>query len=167
MTMGGYRPESPGGNEMGTGPLVMGVAISLGIGLAWELLTISTDLRLGFSPPAWEMVVGWVAFSAFTAFVLLVVTLAVMTLYATRTVARNPQSYDARQDVARARDRAATFIVGLGGLMAFGGAVVWVVSKRGPEFAAYDGFSRFTTVIGIFAVLGAMVYLRRSLEVRR
>ncbi|CAN5886922.1 hypothetical protein BH23ACT12_BH23ACT12_12240 [soil metagenome] len=119
--MMGYRPDAPPGREGGAGEVVGGLALGLMLGLLWELLLIQTDWRLGFSPPVWEIVVGWIGLSAFSAFVVMVFTLAGLAFYSTNTVAKNSQSWDAKQGVFRARRRAATFIIGLGGLMAFGG----------------------------------------------
>jgi hypothetical protein len=159
-----YRPDVPSGRDGGSGEIIGGMALGLILGLAWELLSIWTDWRLGFSPPVWEIVVGWIGFSAFSAFVILVVILAALAFYSTSTQARNPQSYDAKQSVRRARGRAASFAIGLGGLMAFGGAVMWAFSKTGPEFAAYSGFSRFTTVIGAAVTFAAVLYIKKDPE---
>ena len=127
----------PDREEVGGGPIVGGLALGLVLGLLWELLFIQTDWRLGFSPPVWEIVVGWIGLSAFSAFVILVFGFAGLAIYSTNTMARNPQSWDARQAVADARVRAAAFTIGLGGLMAFGGAVMWAFSRTGPEFDEY------------------------------
>ena len=163
MTMN-YRPDAPAERELATGPVVGGVASGLLIGLAWELLSIQTDWRLGFSPPVWEIVVGWIGLSSISAFAILVITLSGLALYSTNTVARNPQSYDARQAVAAARVRAAAFAVGLGGLMVFGGVTLWVFSGNGPVFAGYRDFAKFTTVVGILAIAGAIFYLKKDPE---
>jgi hypothetical protein len=157
-----YRPDTPTGKEVGGGPIVGGLALGLVLGLLWELLLIQTDWRLGFSPPVWEIVVGWIGLSAFSAFVILVFGFAGLAIYSTNTMARNPQSWDARQAVADARVRAAAFTIGLGGLMAFGGAVMWAFSRTGPEFEEYGGFARFTAFMGVIAVLAAVVYVKKD-----
>lgn len=160
--MMGYRPDAPPGREGGAGEVVGGVALGLIVGLLWELLLIQTDWRLGFSPPVWEIVVGWIGLSAFSAFVVAVFTLAGLAFYSTNSQAKYPQSWEAKQDVFRARRRAATFIIGLAGLMVFGGTVMWVFSRIGPEFEAYGGFARFTAVVGVFAVAASVLYLKKD-----
>jgi hypothetical protein len=150
-----YRPDTPTGREVGSGPIVGGLALGLVVGLLWELLLIQTDWRLGFSPPVWEIVVGWIGLSAFSAFVMLVFGFAALAIYSTNTMARNPQSWDARV-------RAAAYTIGLGGLMAFGGAVMWAFSRTGPEFEEYGGFARFTAFMGVIAVLIAVVYVKKD-----
>jgi hypothetical protein len=157
-----YRPDTPTGKEVGGGPIVGGLALGLVLGLLWELLLIQTDWRLGFSPPVWEIVVGWIGLSAFSAFVILVFGFAGLASDSTTTMARTPQSWDARQAVADARVRAAAFTIGLGGLMAFGGAVMWAFSRTGPEFEEYGGFARFTAFMGVIAVLAAVVYVKKD-----
>lgn len=157
-----YRPDTPAEPPVGTGGIVGGVALGLVAGLAWELLSIQTDWRLGFSPPVWEIVVGWLGFSAFSAFVMIVFTLAAVAVYWTSSIARNPQSWDARQAVARARQRAASFVLGAGGLAVIGGVVMWAAGRTGPEFEAYAGFARFTAIVGVVTVVGSVLYLKRD-----
>lgn len=161
MTMQ-YRPDTPAEPSVGTGGVVGAVGIGLGVGLLWELLLIQSDWRLGFSPPIWEIVVGWLGFSAFSAFVMMVFILAGVAFYSTTSLARNPQSWDARQAVAQTKLRAAGFILGAGGLAVFGGLVMWVAGKTGPEFADYSGFARFTAFIGLVAIVGSLFYLKKD-----
>lgn len=153
-----YLPEE----RSESGPLVAAVALGLAIGLAWELLAIQSEWRLGFSPPVWEIVVGWLGFSAFSAFILIVVALAVVALYSTSVAARSPQSWDARQSVFRMRRRVAAFVIGAGGVAAFGGIVMWAAARMGPEFEAYRGFARFTAFIGAAAAVAAFLFLKRD-----
>lgn len=162
--MMGYRPDAPTERSGGAGEIVAGVAIGLLVGLLWELLTISTDWRLGFSPPVWEIVVGWIGLSAFSAFVLSVVAVAGLLLYSYNKITRNPQSYDARKDVFRARTKVAAFNIGLGVLMAFGGVVLWVFSRTGPEFDEYSGLARFGVFAGVLAGVAAYFYLKKGPE---
>ena len=164
----GLRPDpldyAPDERPVGVvGPLIGGVALSLAAGLAWELLAIQTDWRLGFSPPVWEIVVAWLSFSAVSGFLLMVLALAATAFYATKVYARNPQSWDARQSVGRAKRKVAALLIGAGGVAAFGGIVTWIASRMGPEFEAYGGFARFIAFMGIVAVVGAVLYLKRAL----
>lgn len=162
--MMGYRPDAPVERSGGAGEIIAGVAAGLLLGLLWELLSISTDWRLGFSPPVWEIVVGWIGRSAFSAFVLSVFSVAALLLYSYNTITQNPQSYEARKDVFRARTRAAAFNIGLGVLMAFGGLTIWVFSRTGPEFDEFSGLARFGTFAGVVAGVAAYFYLKKGPE---
>lgn len=159
-----YTPAPSPGSARGTGGVVASVALGLAIGLAWQLLLIQTDWRLGFSPPVWEIVVGWLGFSGFTALIMVVFIMAGIAFYSTNTVARNPQSWDARQSVFETKRRAAGYILGSGGLMVVGTGVMWVASTMGPEFASYRSLARFTMVLGIVTAAGAYFYLKRDPE---
>lgn len=152
----------PAEDAGGAGEIVGAVAGGLGLGMAWELLVIQTDWRLGFSPPVWEIVVGWLGFSAFIAFAMMIFTVAAVAFYATSKMVRNPQSWDARQSVLRAKRRAAAFVVGAGGLAVIGGLVIWGAGKIGPEFEGYVGFARFTIFLGIAGTAAAVFYLRKD-----
>lgn len=156
-----FHPEE---RTIETGPIVAGLALGLLAGLLWELLLIQTDWRLGFSPPVWEIVVGWLGFSAFAAFLLIVVAIAAVAIFGTNTMARNPESWDARQEVFRARRRVAAFVIGLGFVAVFGGVVMWTSAQLGPEFDPYAGFARFTALIGGAAAVAAFFYLKKDLN---
>ncbi|HEX2053114.1 MAG TPA: hypothetical protein VHJ78_05220 [Actinomycetota bacterium] len=156
-----YRPEQPPAE---TGPILGAVALGLALGLLWELLMVQSNWRLGFRPPVWEVVVGWLGFSAFISFVLSVFAFAAGAIYSTNVVARNPESWDARESMFRVRRRVAAFVIGSGGLAAFGGVVMWGASRMGPEFDTYRGFARFTAFMGAAAAVGAYMYLKRALD---
>lgn len=156
-----YRYEEP---SEGGGPVMAAVAFSLLVGLVWQLILIQDEWRLGFRAPVWEIVVGWLGFSAFAAFMMMVAALAFGAFQATGVAARSPESWDARQSVSRTKRRVAAFIVGTGGVAAFGGILMWLSGRMGPEFEAYAGWARFTAFVGVVAVALTIFYLRRGMD---
>lgn len=160
-----YRPEPEDPQQSPAGPaggIVRSVAICLSVGAVWHLLLIQGDLRIGFAPPVWEIVIGWVGLSGFVGFVLMVISLAAAALFATGTSVRNPQSWEARQNAFSVKQKAGGYILGSGVLSSFGGVVIWASSLTGPEFRDYAGFGRFMALMGLVGILASLWYLKRD-----
>lgn len=148
------RPSSSG--------VFVTLLVCLFAGAVIELLRNWSDWRLGFRPPIWEIAVGWVGFSAFAAMAASGLILAGVGLYSAHVRTNRAHSYSAKERLIQVKARAALSLIGAAMLAVFGGLVLWVAGRMGPEFQAYGGLARLATFGGL--IIGVSAYLYANKE---
>lgn len=131
-------------------------------GVVIEFLRNFNDWRLGFSPPIWEIAVGWIGFSGFAAIAAAGFILGGVGFYSAHIRTNRPHSYTAKEQLIVVKHRAALSLIGAGILATFGGFILWLYGQLGPEFRAYVGLARFTAFLGAATVIGAFTYARKD-----
>lgn len=132
------------------------------VGVVIEALRNWTDWRLGFSPPIWEIAVGWIGFSAFAAIAATGFILGGVGFYSAHVRTNRPHSFGAKEDLIRVKRNAAVSMIGAGLLATFGGFILWIYGDLGPEFTAFVGLARLTMFLGLLTVIGAFMYAKKE-----
>ncbi|MEX2587232.1 MAG: hypothetical protein WD602_04465 [Actinomycetota bacterium] len=136
--------------------------VCLAAGAVIETLRNWSDWRLGFSPPVWEIAVGWVGFSALSAIAACGFILGGVGFYSAHVRTNRAHSYAAKERLIEVKYKAALALIGAGMLAVFGGLVLWIYGNMGPEFEAYVGLARMATLLGLAAGAGAYFYANQE-----
>ncbi len=136
--------------------------VCLVVGAAIEVLRNWADWQLGFSAPAWEVVVGWIGSSALSAVAASGLILGGLGFYSVHVRTNRVHSFDAKERLIEVKKTTALSLIGAGMLAFFGGLVVWLSGNLGPEFRPYAGLARLTTFFGLALAVGAYFYANKE-----